>query len=205
MKNLYIIGAGGYAKSVLDSLDCYSYKSISFIDQYKTGTHIGYPIISNKIPAELVISDSLFFVAIGDNDDRRKWFIEIKRKKGELINVIDTSAIISKNAKIGEGCFIGKYAIVNSDVIVKDNCVINTRALVEHGCRIHAHANISTNAVLNGDVSVEESSFIGSSSVTNGQISIGKNVMVGSGSVVTRSIPDNSVAVGIPAKVIKKR
>lgn len=36
-----------------------------------------------------------------------------------------------------------------------------------------------------------------------GGVSIGKGVTIGAGSVVTRDIPDFSVAVGVPAKVIK--
>ena len=35
-------------------------------------------------------------------------------------------------------------------------------------------------------------------------VTIGSNVVIGAGSVVTRSIPDNSVAVGNPCKVIRK-
>jgi len=35
-------------------------------------------------------------------------------------------------------------------------------------------------------------------------VSIGDNVIVGAGSIVTHDIPDNSLAVGVPAKVIKE-
>ena len=37
------------------------------------------------------------------------------------------------------------------------------------------------------------------------KINIGKNVIVGAGAVVTKDIPDNCVAVGVPAKIIKYR
>jgi len=36
-----------------------------------------------------------------------------------------------------------------------------------------------------------------------GGVNIGNNVIIGAGSIVTRDIPDNSVAVGVPARVIK--
>ncbi len=45
--------------------------------------------------------------------------------------------------------------------------------------------------------------FIGTHSVVLPGVTIGDNVIIGAGSVVTKSIPDNCVAAGVPAKVIK--
>ena len=51
MKNLVIIGAGGYAKSVLDSVDYMNFKMIGYIDDVKPkGTiHQGYPVLGSEI------------------------------------------------------------------------------------------------------------------------------------------------------------
>ncbi len=205
LKNLYIIGAGGYAKSVIDSLNLYQYHIKGFIDEFKTGTHIGYPIVSDTIEAIDDYKDNVFFIAIGDNYHRMKWYIELKKRECVLINIVDKTAIVSNQAQIGEGCFIGKMAIVNSMVTTGNNCIINTKSLIEHGSRIGDHVNISTNTVLNGDVQVKDMAFIGSSSVVNGQISIGFNSLIGSGSVVVKSVEDNVVVVGVPAKLLKRR
>ncbi|WP_407463225.1 hypothetical protein [Methanobrevibacter sp.] len=35
-------------------------------------------------------------------------------------------------------------------------------------------------------------------------VSIGNNVVIGAGAVVSKDIPDNSIALGVPAKVVKK-
>lgn len=205
MKNLIIIGAGGYAKSVLDSLNHFEYKMIGFIDDYKSDKeHLGYPILGNNIEDIKNPEGFFYFIAIGNNAKRTEWFTKIKSMNLTLINIIDQSAIISEHAQIGEGCFVGKMAIINSNVVVGSNCVINTKALLEHGCNIGNHVNVSTNTVLNGDVQVDDLAFVGSCSVINGQLKIGKNVMIGSGAVVISDIPDHSTAVGIPAKVIKK-
>ena len=166
--------------------------------------HIGYPILGKNIDEIKNPNDFVYFIAIGNNNKRKMWYKELKARKLKLVNIIDRSSIISDNAKIGDGCFIGKMAVVNSKAIVGDNCIINTRALVEHGCNIGNNVNVSTNTVLNGDVKVNDNSFIGSSSVINGQISIGKNVLIGSGTVVIHDIDDNSTAVGVPARIIKK-
>jgi acetyltransferase-like isoleucine patch superfamily enzyme len=44
--------------------------------------------------------------------------------------------------------------------------------------------------------------FIGVNSIIMPGVSIGSNVVIGAGSVVTKDIPDNSVAIGVPAKVV---
>ena len=49
MKKLIIIGAGGYSKSVLDSVDKNKIKMIGFIDEFSDKKeHLGYPVICNK-------------------------------------------------------------------------------------------------------------------------------------------------------------
>lgn len=205
MKSLIIIGAGGYAKSVVDSIDKHVYHVYGFIDDYKTDKfHLGYPILGKDIKCIENPKEFFYFIAIGDNEKRCNWYKKLKSKNLKLVNIIDKSAIISNQANIGEGCFVGKMAIINSKAKIGDNCIINTRALIEHGCTIGNHINISTNSVLNGDVKVGDSTFIGSCSVVNGQLGIGHNVIVGSGSVVIRNIENNCTAVGVPARIIKK-
>lgn len=207
MIDLIIIGAGGYAKSVLDSLDTRNFNLVGFIDSYKYKKekyHLGYPILGENVESINNFHDYVYFIAIGNNGDRKKWFEYLKKNNLKLINVIDKNAIVSEHSVLGEGCFIGKMAIINSKVKVGDNCIINTRALAEHGCMISNNVNVSTNTVLNGDVKIGDSTFVGSCSVINGQITIGSNVMIGSGSVVIKDIEDNCTAVGVPAKVIKK-
>ena len=205
MKDLIIIGAGGYAKSVLDSVDFMNFRMIGYIDDIKPiGTmHQGYHVLGDNIDCLDNPSDYVFFIAIGNNAKRKVWFDKLKERNLSLINVIDKSALVSKAATIGEGCFIGKLAILNHGSSIGDNCVINTRALVEHGCIIKNHVNISTNATLNGDVICEDGCFIGSGTVINGQLTIGKWSLVGSGAVVIKDVPANKTFVGVPAKEIE--
>ena len=184
MKNLIIVGAGGYAKSVLDSLDHMNFRMMGYIDDVKPRgiDHQGFPVLGNSIDCIENINEYVYFVAIGNNAKRKVWFDKLKKRNLSLINVIDKSALVSHAASIGEGCFIGKLAILNHGSSVGDNCVINTRALIEHGCHVMDHVNVSTNATLNGDVICEEGSFVGSGTVINGQLTIGSWALVGSGS-----------------------
>lgn len=205
MEKLILIGAGGYAKSVIDSVDIYNYEIAGFIDEYSQNeNHLGYPILAHSLDQLKNNNKYVYFIAIGNNERRKVWFDRLKERRLRIINVVDRSAIVSPKAVLGTGCFIGKFAVVNSKAFVGDDCIINTRALVEHGCIVSNHVNLSTNAVINGDVQIGEGSFVGSCSVTIGQLTIGTWSTVGAGAVVIRNVEDRVTVAGVPAKVIKK-
>lgn len=206
MERLILIGAGGYAKSVLDSVDKFNFRMVGFLDEYKTsGVHLGYPILGNSLEAVSVPEEYVYFISIGSNRERRVWYERLRARGLRLINVIDHTAVISEQATLGIGCFVGRMAIVNSHAVIGNNCIINTKALVEHGSRTADHVNLSTNAVINGDVRVGTGAFVGSCSVVNGQKSVGEWSTVGSGAVVVRDVPQGVTVVGVPAKDIRLR
>lgn len=205
MEKLIIIGAGGYAKSVIDAVDIYNYEIAGFMDEFaQKEEHLGYPILAKHLDDIENSEKYVYFVAVGNNKNRKVWFDKLVERNLRIINVVDRTAVISPRATIGIGCFIGKLAVVNSTAKIGNNCLINTRATVEHGCTIADHVNISTSTVVNGDVTIGTGSFIGSASVVIGQKKVGEWSTVGAGAVVTRNIGDNVTAVGVPAKEIKK-
>ncbi len=202
-KPLVIIGAGGYAKSVIDSIDHNVYKIIGFIDEKnKNPMHLGYPIISDRFDDIKGSELCCYFVAIGNNKVRKKWYEGLLRKGLECVSIVDRSAIVSSAASIGHGCFVGKMAIINSKAQVGDNVIVNTKALIEHGCHVESHANLSTNSCINGDVHVEEGAFVGSCSVTLGQKTVGAWSTIGAGAVVTHDVAPGDVVAGVPARVL---
>ena len=193
-KKVIFIGAGGYAKSVLDSLDLSKYEFCGFIDNFKPEgtTHLGYPILAKTIDEFKERNHYSFFISIGNNAYRLEKYLKLEKYQCDIINVL------------GKGVFVGKMAIVNSGVTVGDNVIINTKSLVEHGCIIGSHSNISTNSTLNGDVIVENYCFVGSSSVITGQLRIGESSIIGAGAVVIRNVKPRTVVAGVPAKLIKE-
>ncbi len=206
MEKLILIGAGGYAKSVIDSIDFYNNQIVGFLDEFiERDSHLGYPIIAHSLDQLDRPEDYVYFISIGDNANRKRWFDILTNRHLRIINVIDKSANVSLKATIGTGCFIGKSAIINSMARIGDDCIVNTKALMEHGTKIGSHVNLSTNSVINGDVIVGDGTFIGSSAVVIGQKTIGKWATVGAGAVVISDIEDRSVYVGIPARKVDKK
>jgi acetyltransferase-like isoleucine patch superfamily enzyme len=77
-------------------------------------------------------------------------------------------------------------------------------SIITHDCTIGDFVEISPSVNILGRCNVGSFSQIGSNTTILPNTIIGKNVIIGAGSVVTKSIPDNCVAVGTPAKIIKE-
>ena len=56
-----------------------------------------------------------------------------------------------------------------------------------------------------GNITIEDDVWVGGGAHINAGVTIGRGSIIGAGAVVTKDIPPMSVAVGVPAKVIKKR
>lgn len=204
MKKIVFIGAGGHSKSVADAL-APGYELIGYVDEFKEGSFCSRPIFGHCIEDVPDFRSCAYFVTIGDNGFRRMWFERVKALGLETINIIDPTACISKDVRMGTGNFVGKYAIINADAVLGDDNIINTRALVEHECHVGDHIHLSTGAMINGDVTVCDGAFLGTSSTCIGQLKIGENTVVGAGGVVIGDLPANVTAVGVPVKIIKRR
>lgn len=109
---------------------------------------------------------------------------------------------------IKEGTTIGRFAhiIAIDEIVIENNVLIADKVYISDN--IHSFNKIDTPIIhqeieFKGQVSIGENSWIGENVSIIGA-KIGKHCVIGANSVVNRSIPNHSVAVGIPAKVIKR-
>ena len=95
-KKVIFIGAGGYAKSVLDSLDLSRYEFCGFIDNFKPeGTsHLGYPIVAKTIDDFQEREHYSFFISIGNNTYRLDKYLKLMKYQCDVINIIDKTGIM---------------------------------------------------------------------------------------------------------------
>jgi sugar O-acyltransferase (sialic acid O-acetyltransferase NeuD family) len=197
---IYVFGAGGHGKVVVDVLlseNKYVIKCI-YDDNPSVSSIFGINVKRNVNPSNL--NDKNCVIAVGNNRTRKKI---VNCLKSNFVMTIHPSATVSKYSKIGEGSQVMAAAVINPDVIIGKHCIINTGAIVEHDCVLSDFVHISPNATLGGGVTVGELSQIGISASVLPYVKIGANVIIGAGSVVLENIPDNAVVVGIPGKIIK--
>lgn len=103
----------------------------------------------------------------------------------------------AKNLKLGYKTDIGAFTYINA----KYGVTIEDFVQIGSHCSIYS---ISTIDNKKGMVTFKKNCKIGSHSVIMAGVTVGENSIVGAFSFVNKSIPNNVVAVGIPAKITKK-
>ena len=195
---MYLYGASGHAKVIVDILQSNGKKITGMIDDNPAINElVGYPVYHElENPSPVIVS-------IGDNRIRRK--VVEKLQDVEFETAVHTSAIVSPKSEIGEGTVVMQGAIIQSSVVIEKHCIINTGASIDHDCKIADFVHISPHATLCGNVTVGEGTWIGAGAVVIPGIRIGKWAKVGAGSVVIKDIPDNVVVVGNPARILRTK
>jgi sugar O-acyltransferase (sialic acid O-acetyltransferase NeuD family) len=118
-------------------------------------------------------------------------------------NLISNTSKIHASAKIGNGCILGFDSIISVDVKIANHCLVNTRTIIGHDSTIEDFVSLMYNVSISGNVKIKEGTLIGTGAIILPNITIGKWCKIGAGAVVTKDIPDYSVVVGVPGKIIK--
>lgn len=143
---------------------------------------------------------------IGDN---------FRVNSGKYVNVIGGSTRTSFVVRRGARMQIGKeVSISNSAFYCAEEIVIEDYVMIGGGCRIwdcdfhpmdpDVRKRTPNDGFAKKPIRIKESAFIGGGSIILKGVTIGKNSIVGAGSVVSKSIPDNEIWAGNPARFIKK-
>ncbi|WP_017548156.1 acetyltransferase [Salinicoccus carnicancri] len=207
MTEIVLIGNGGHSKviqAMIERTDEYVLRGIldDSIEKYTETNGVFY---DNSNTIEDYKGNYSFVVAIGDNETRKNVIEKSTLTDNDFVSVLDTTSIISPDVQIGVGTVIMPGAVVNPGAKIGKHSIINTRAVVEHDNTIDDFVHISPGATLAGTVTVKEATHVGAGSTVIPNTTIHQNTVIGAGSVVTHDIQHNSVVVGVPAKVIKRR
>ena len=198
--NIIIIGAGGHSKVIIDIIrELGNYNIVGIYDDNKTGYFSGIKIIG-KIAEIDNKKNECFIIGIGNDKIRKKIAEEYHQLKWATL--IHPKTIIAKTATIKEGVVVCAGAIIQTEVDIGKHCIINTNCSIDHESTIGDYCSICPSSTICGQVKVGESSFIGANSTIIQTIEIGKECIIGAGSVVIRNVPNNSKAVGNPARNI---
>jgi sugar O-acyltransferase (sialic acid O-acetyltransferase NeuD family) len=204
--DVIVYGAGGHGKVVLNSLKRMNvHRAVGFLDDKRRSPLQGLPVLGG---AEVLAKKSRkargLVLAIGDNRIRAAKARLAGQQGWPLVTVIDPQAVVAEDAVIGAGTVIMPGAIINPGARIGMNAIINSGAIVEHDCVIGDHAHISPGARLAGGVQVGAFTHVGIGATIIDRVTIGAYSVIGAGAVVVHPIGDRVVAVGVPARVIKK-
>lgn len=211
MKKIVLVGAGGHALSVIDSIQSneeYEIIGITELDYVAGKKVLGYEILGNDAILKSVFDSGVKYAfitvgSIGNTALREKLYFMLKSIGFILPAIIDKSSNIGSGIWLGAGIYAGKNTVVNAKSTIKDMAIINTGAIIEHGCCINEFTHIGPGAVLCGDVKIGARTHVGANATVIQGVTIGDNSIIGAGSIVVHDMPDKVIAYGNPCKVVR--
>jgi acetyltransferase EpsM len=204
-EKIFVIGAGGHAKVVIDVI-LSSGLQVSGIfddDESLTGQHIFQIPVLGKIEKVKEYDDGKFIVAIGDNEIRMKIVKNLSFSYDKFYTIVHPSAIIGKKVEIGAGSMILGGVVINTGTFIGKHSIINTSSSVDHHNRISDFVHIAPGTHTGGNVEIGEGALVGIGTSIIPGIKIGKWSIIGAGTVVIEEVPDYATVVGVPGRVIK--
>jgi sugar O-acyltransferase (sialic acid O-acetyltransferase NeuD family) len=209
---MLIIGAKGFAKEVLEVIhqlnqleNLFFYDDVN--DDVPEKLFGQFPILRTTQEASVYFKtvDNQFTIGIGNPVLRKQLYDKFSALGGEFTSTISPLATIATfDVNIGYGSNVLSGAFFSNGSKLGKGCIVYYNSIITHDCTIGDFVEISPSVTLLGRSGIGSYSQIGSNATILPGIKIGKNVIIGAGSVVTKDLPDNCVAVGIPAKIIKE-
>lgn len=200
-KKLLIIGCGDHGVVAANTaLLENKWNEICFLDDKKKDKYKKYKIVGKaKDFKKFIPFWDNYFISIGDNLVRKKFFKTISNKK-KIINIIHPSVSIGQNFIMGNGNIILSNSVISDNVNIGDANIINNLCSIDHDCKLKNFIHISPGVNIAGNVNINSETWIGLGSNIINNIVIGKSVTVGAGSLVLKSIKSNKKVFGVPAK-----
>jgi sugar O-acyltransferase (sialic acid O-acetyltransferase NeuD family) len=206
---MLIAGAKGFAKELVEVLFEKNLSRLAFFDNVskKKGDLVynRYPIIRDEYGLlEWFSLDNTFCLGLGNPHLRKKLYDYMTTNGGKVRSVVSSKSMIgSLDTDIGEGCCILALSVVANGTKIGKCGLVYHHVGITHDCKIGDFVEISPGAKLLGACQIGDFVSIGANATILPKIKIGNNVVIGAGSVITKDIPDNSVVVGIPGRIIK--
>lgn len=206
---MIIVGAGGFAKEVFSCISDESKKNVVFYDDVNpeiTSVFEKFIVLKNEDEVKHYFEkhDNNFTIGIGTPKLRKMLYDKFISLGGVFVNVISKFAFLGNfEVELAKGVIILPGVNVSNNTNIGMGTMIYCNSNITHNCHIGNFVEISPGVQVLGRVKIGNYASIGSAAVILPDVQIGENVVIGAGAVVTKDIPDNSMAFGAPAKVVK--
>lgn len=214
--DIIIVGAGQHCRVVLYNIEMQGfYRPVCILDPnekiwgkrvnnvfVEPGYHDFDCSFLEKIKKKYATNN--FIIGIGAMKLRRSIFNFFIEQGWCACNVIHPDAVVSHSADIGTGVLIEAGCLITPSPTIGNNVVINTGSQVNHDNIVGDHVYIASGVILSGGVKVGENSLIDDGVIISLGRQVGSNCIIGAGSVVTKDIPNNSIAFGVPCRLVRQ-
>lgn len=208
MKNLIIIGVGGFAREVY----WHAQKSVGFgVDWRIKGFLDGdvklaaqeYELLPAAVLGDVdgyeICADDVFTCAVGTPKARKILCEKILARGGEFVNVVSTLAYVMPTVELGRGVIIAPHVCIGDRARLDDFVAVNALAIVGHDAQVGKFSCVMPQANIAGKCQVGAEVFVGSGALVLPKAKVGDGATVGAGSVVLKKVRAGATVFGNPA------
>ena len=205
MRDLLIIGAGGYGREVCQVVEDLgaAWNVLGVLDDRAElhGSTVRELPVLGGVDAVTEHPRAAIVVAVGSPVGRRA----VVERLGELPDarfpvLVHPRAWIGNHVEVGIGTVVLAGAAVSTDIRIGRFACLNKNCIVGHDAVLGDFTTISPGASISGFVTLGEACDIGANRVVVQGHAVGAGTVVGAGAVVTGDLPAGVTAVGVPAR-----
>jgi sugar O-acyltransferase (sialic acid O-acetyltransferase NeuD family) len=213
MQRIILLGAGPHAEVVADMVEqggLYQIVGVTDVTREVGDRFRDYEVIGAQDDlANLVRQHDVHagIVCLGENVFREKVVeaVRVQLPDFAFANAIHPSAVVAPDVELGEGSVVMAGCAINTGAKIGRHCILNTRSVLEHHGVMGDYASLGPGVVTGGSFSLGQLSAMAIGSVAAEGVSVGSNSVIGAGSVLLDDVGDDALAVGAPAKVVRRR
>ncbi len=205
-----IVGAGGHGRVILDILLCQRRTVLGFVDSYKPiGERVAgdYAIVARDGELGSMADSAEFLIGVGDCWTRSKIALALRERYPALrfTTAVHPSAVVATDVTLGAGTVVMAGAVINTGSRIGEHAIFNTNSSVDHDCEIQDFAGVLPGATLGGNVTVGSFSVVALGARIIHGIRVGSHSVIGAGATAVSDVPDSSIFVGTPARLLRER
>ena len=206
MKNLIIIGAGGFGREMFSA----AREAVGFGERFRIagfldanpdalGRFSGYPPILGSPEDYSPRPGDVFITALGDIASRKRCAGMVERRGGEFMSVIHRSASLGRNVAVGAGSFIAHNAVLTVDIAVGRHSDIFHGTEIGHDSSVGDFAHVYALCSVGGAVKIGRGAAVYPGARIAPGRTVGDGAVVGIGSVVLLDVKPGVTVFGNPA------
>ena len=205
MAEFVLLGGGGHARVVLETLRRLGHQVVGYAAPAPTGTHIAVPYLGTDDETLERLDAAGVKGALGIGMPR------VDARRLQLLTAYEAAGVafpplVAPGATVHAGVALGAASVVLDGAVVVTGaalgraCIVNTNASVDHDCRLGENVHVAPGAIVCGGVSIGSHCLVGAGATLVPGIDVCTGVLIGAGAVVVRDVTEPGTYVGTPAR-----